>query len=69
MDKRSHTPKPKVSRRSSLAAPMAQQRTESYAGSTPQSLVRLIGCHDPAKHKLPGKAFGSRSSLGRSLIE
>ncbi|WP_315755704.1 MULTISPECIES: hypothetical protein [unclassified Bradyrhizobium] len=48
---------------------MAQQRTESYAGSTPQSLVRLIGCHDPAKHKLPGKAFGSRSSLGKSLIE
>lgn len=69
MGRRLHTPKPKVSRRSSPATPMAQQRTEGYAGSTPQSLVRLIGCHDPAKHKLPSEAFGSRSSLGRSLIE
>ncbi|WP_377812165.1 hypothetical protein [Bradyrhizobium oligotrophicum] len=48
---------------------MAQQRTENCAISTPQSLVRLIGCHDPAKRKLPGKPAESRSSLGKSFIE
>ncbi len=68
MDERLPIPKPKLSRRSSLATPMAQQRTESYAASAPQSLVRLIGCHDPAKQQPPSQAFGSRS-LGTSLIE
>jgi hypothetical protein len=48
--------------------PMAQQRSENHAGSTLQGLVRLIGCHDPAKRKLPGKA-DSRSSLSKSLTE
>jgi len=48
---------------------MAQQRPETCAGSTPQGLVRLIGCHDPAKRKLPGKPADSRSSPSKSLIE
>ncbi|WP_257168293.1 hypothetical protein [Bradyrhizobium sp. SRS-191] len=56
-------------RRDPLSAPMAQQRRESFAGSTQQSLIQLIGCHDPDKRKLHGKTADSRSTIGKSLIE
>ncbi|WP_315720391.1 MULTISPECIES: hypothetical protein [unclassified Bradyrhizobium] len=70
MDKNStYTPTPAAPKRSPTAVPMAQQRAENNAGSTPQGLLRLIGCHDPAKRKLPGKPAGNRPLLGKSLIE
>ncbi|NPU14668.1 hypothetical protein HL667_05735 [Bradyrhizobium sp. 83012] len=69
MDKNStHIPTP-ISPKRSPTAPMAQQRAENDAGSTPQGLLRLVGCHDPAKRKLPGKPAGNRPLLGKSLIE
>ncbi|CCD88136.1 hypothetical protein [Bradyrhizobium sp. ORS 285] len=55
-------------RRSPLSAPMAQQSRESFAGSTPQSLVQLIGCHDPGQRRLHGKT-DSRSAIGALPIE
>nr|WP_244423046.1 hypothetical protein [Bradyrhizobium sp. ORS 278] len=48
---------------------MAQQRGESGAGPTPQMLVQLIGCHDPAKRLLPGKALPSRSTINEVFTE
>jgi hypothetical protein len=67
--KRTHILTPEAPQRRPLTAPMAQQRAGSNAGSTPQGLLRLIGCHDPAKRKLPGKPAGSRPLIDRSLIE
>jgi hypothetical protein len=68
--KRTHAPNSKAQRRTTpLAAPMAQQRAENCASSTQQGLVRLIGCHDPAKRHLPGKPADSRSAARKSLIE
>ncbi|GLH75111.1 hypothetical protein SSBR45G_00190 [Bradyrhizobium sp. SSBR45G] len=56
-------------RRSPLVAPMAQQRAGHDAGPTPQGLVRLIGCHDPAKRILLAMSADSRPPLGKSVIE
>lgn len=67
-DKRTHTPKARLGR-SPLTTPMAQQRVENHASPTPQSLVQLIGCHDAAKRRLPGKRADSRPSPSASLTE
>ncbi|CCD98675.1 conserved hypothetical protein [Bradyrhizobium sp. STM 3809] len=60
---------PSQHRRGTVSAPMAQQRGESGAGSIPQMLIQLIGCHDPAKRLLPGKASASRSNVEGMLTE
>ncbi|CCD92817.1 conserved hypothetical protein [Bradyrhizobium sp. ORS 375] len=71
MDKtQSHISAPKPQhRREPVPGPMAQQRCNGVTGSTQQMLVKLIGCHDPAKRMLPGRTAGGRSAVDQMFTE
>jgi len=55
-----------TARRSGKAsqAPMAQQRPDLGAPSAPQTLVRLVGCHDTRAKK--ANAAGAQQAAPRS---
>ncbi|WP_407154263.1 hypothetical protein [Bradyrhizobium sp. STM 3557] len=50
--------------KSSQATPMAQQRPDLGAPSAPQTLVRLVGCHDARTKK--AAAASTRQAAPRS---
>jgi len=52
------------SRKASHTTPMAQQRPDLGAPSAPQTLVRLVGCHDARARKTG--ATGSPQAAPRS---
>jgi hypothetical protein len=58
------TEAPPRSRKAGQATPMAQQRPDLGALSAPQTLVRLVGCHDARTKK--ADAAGPQQAAPRS---
>jgi len=54
----------RCSGKASRATPMAQQRPDLGAPSAPQTLVRLVGCHDARTKK--ANAAGAQQAAPRS---